>query len=490
MMYNNIMKILLSRVFVILFSVVAIVVPVQIHLQQAEGRTTTITAAGHTVIRPGATGYNGTGWVRNSSGSGSTPLSMANCQAAGIANWAWFSDANGNGITSDPEDGECVKVVAVTPAGTSWNGALRLASTTLADTAATGGTSNTITTATTLTEGKYIGELIKINTGTAAGAWGLIKYNTPGTITLYGSWLEGNFSPYAAASSTPDSTSHFQIFNDNQYDNSFIGDYSCTGNFPSGTVVNGSYPSSGETSALATTDCYDGKRDLLPNVTDRAVISGTATAADSATITDTSQSLAVNRWMGQEVLITGGTGQGGYGIIESNTATVITVASWIGAQPAVGSAFKIIYILPRASYVSGTARIFGASDDASQNKGPLSETVLNDWKGTRLPTSMDFFGFCGAKNGDNYNTAGNSTYQASGAATSTAVGNYGSNVGRGKNVGLGLDNYMYLSNSGSWEWLSEQYINTGARFAGNSACSYIIYTYVSSGYRFRAVFRP
>jgi len=486
------MKILLSRVFVILFSVVAIVVPVQIHLQQAEGRTTTITAAGHTVIRPGATGYNGTGWVRNSSGSGSTPLSMANCQAAGIANWAWFSDANGNGITSDPEDGECVKVVAVTPAGTSWNGALRLASTTLADTAATGGTSNTITTATTLTEGKYIGELIKINTGTAAGAWGLIKYNTPGTITLYGSWLEGNFSPYAAASSTPDSTSHFQIFNDNQYDNSFIGDYSCTGNFPSGTVVNGSYPSSGETSALATTDCYDGKRDLLPNVSDRAVISGTISAINTTVATDTSQNLTLNGWMGQEMLITGGATAdiGSYGIVESNSTTSITVGSWNGNQPAVGDNFKIIYIIPRASYVSSIAKTFGARDDDRQNKGPLTETVLNDWKGTRLPTSMDFFGFCGAKNGDSYNTAGNSTYQASGAATSTALGKYGSNVGRGKNVGLGLDNYMYLSNSGLWEWLSEQYYNFGARLAGTNACSYVVSDVVYVGYRFRAVFRP
>jgi hypothetical protein len=47
-----------------------------------------------------------------------------------------------------------------------------------------------------------------------------------------------------------------------------------------------------------------------------------------------------------------------------------------------------------------------------------------------------------------------------------------------------------LSNTGAWEWLSEQNGSDSARIAGYDACSYFYSSLVYNDYRFRAVFRP
>jgi hypothetical protein len=118
----------------------------------------------------------------------------------------------------------------------------------------------------------------------------------------------------------------------------------------------------------------------------------------------------------------------------------------------------------------------------------LTPEILNNWRGTRLPTANDFFGFCGATSGDADGTAGDSLYHASGASASTTLGNYGGNVGRGRNSSP-HDKYMDLSNT-AYEWLSEQNYFSIARLAGISACSYSNSNFVYIDYRFRAVFRP
>lgn len=108
-------------------------------------------------------------------------------------------------------------------------------------------------------------------------------------------------------------------------------------------------------------------------------------------------------------------------------------------------------------------------------QGPLTPEVLKNWKGTRLPTFDDFYGYCGYKDGgSNYETNCTST---------TAHGNYGNMIGR-------TDECLDLSNSRSYEWLSEQAINGIARVAGHFACSFSNISNVYSGFRFRAVFRP
>jgi len=65
--------------------------------------------------------------------------------------------------------------------------------------------------------------------------------------------------------------------------------------------------------------------------------------------------LDTNAWVGQKVLITGGTGSGGYGRIESNTNTgIITVDGWTGGDPDTGSTFAIVSLIPHATYNPNT----------------------------------------------------------------------------------------------------------------------------------------
>ncbi|MBU4257257.1 hypothetical protein KKC04_02495, partial [Patescibacteria group bacterium] len=55
--------------------------------------------------------YYGKGWQANGSGDGSVALTQANCEAAYLVDnyrWQWFEDGNGDGDTTDPEDGICV----------------------------------------------------------------------------------------------------------------------------------------------------------------------------------------------------------------------------------------------------------------------------------------------------------------------------------------------------------------------------------------------
>ncbi|MBU4347268.1 hypothetical protein KKF23_01765, partial [Patescibacteria group bacterium] len=245
------------------------------------------------------------------------------------------------------------------------------------------------------------------------------------------------------------------------YDNTWIGDWTCAGTFATGTVAWGSYPTSAQVGAssiaLATADCLDGKRDLLPVVDEsssdsRIVSSGTATAGAATTLTDTGATWPVNGWNTQKVKIFAGTAAGSVGIISSNTATVLTVASWSAGNPDSTSQYGIIYIKP---------------NDASADtyNGPLTPEVLSDWKGTRLPTSKDFFGFCGDGTNKKY------------------IGSYGIQAGR-------TGEFLNEANDSVYEWLSEQRYSYGARVAGGDACSAFNANDVNNDNRFRSVFRP
>ena len=255
----------------------------------------------------------GRGWVPNASGDGSTVLTKAACDAA--ANWYWFEDGNGDGDTTDEEDGICVKATTVSAGATqSWNG----------DNSATAG----------------------------------------------------------------------------YRDNTYIAAYTCTGNFPGGTVNTYSgINSSGNPDttwndgdcALCQADCYDGKKDLPDQI-------------------------------GQD-------GNAYTSPIESQTG----------------------------------------------HYGPLTPEVLKNWRGTRLPTSKDFIGFCGYQSGSD-------TYKTS-CSPSKIYGSYGGQLGR-------TDECIDTANVGGWEWLSEQHYGHGARVAGTSACSDFSSDSVASDYRFRAVSRP
>ncbi len=424
-------------------------------------------------------GYPGTGWT-------GTAMTQSICDAQNSNNWYWFADANGDGDTTDPEDGICVQTTTVT--ATTWNGPQLVAGVPISGRTATGGSATTIadTDGTAMTANAYVNMVVKISAGTAVGCWGVVKSNTTDTVTVYGSWLS---SAYASNCGTPDLNSTFLIDSDgfDLYDNSWIGDWACVAgsNALNGTVSWGSFPTTTQAGssiiALATTDCYDGTRDLLPTEASRAVITGTATGTSTTSITDSSLSLSTNAWVGQKVLITGGTGSGGWSRIESNTATVITFAvdNWTGGIPTVGSTFAIVYLIPHANYNPGTSIDGDVNDQLNGNNGPLTHEVLKNWKGTRLPTSGDFFGFCGYKDGgSNYeSTSGSSTADKS-------YGNFGGQVGR-------TDEFLDLANSGVYEWLSELHHYYNAQMAGFSACS--MHTngdIVTNTYKVRGVFRP
>ncbi|MDO8468229.1 MAG: hypothetical protein Q7S29_00525, partial [Candidatus Peribacter sp.] len=98
-------------------------------------------------------------------------------------------------------------------------------------------------------------------------------------------------------------------------------------------------------------------------------------------------------------------------------------------------------------------------EDIAGHNGPITPEVLKNWKGTRLPTSNDFFSFCGFKDGyiagDNYSTS---------CSSDTLYGSYGGMVGR-------TGECMDLSNTNAYEWLSEQGYYYHARVAGFYACS-------------------
>jgi hypothetical protein len=467
-------KKIIFAVALMAFAAVVMASPVRLAWNYIEARTTTISKTGGTIIASGLPkGYPGTGWVRNLTGSGSNPLTQATCNAT--TSWAWYADFNNNGVNTDPEDGVCVQILPTALPTGSWNGAV-LMGVAHASTTATSGTGNTIVSTTTswAVANAYVNSIA--SWGGSNSCWGVVQSNSTSTVTVYGQWLNAS---YGTCSSNPISGDTFQIYNDGQYDNSWIGDYSCTGNFPSGTVVPHSYPVATDTSAIAVTDCKDGKRDLLPNVADRAIYSGTVTGTSTNQITDANipaDAIKANVYIGQEVLITAGTGNGSTGIIQSNASTTnadsFTVTGWSSTAPSVGSAYSIIYIIPRG-YTRNTS-------DSLQNKGPLTPKVLNTWTGTRLPTFQDFYDYCGKSGSTNY------AYVASSADPLSSVktyGNYGNQIGRTTQV-------LNVGNMPSYEWLSGQFYNSYALLAGYYACSYVNYINVNNSGRFRALFRP
>ena len=270
---------------------------------------------------------------------------------------------------------------------------------------------------------------------------------------------------------------------DDMYDYSWIGDWTCSGSFPDGTVVWGDYPTAAQVGgtnhiALATADCYDGVRDLLPVVDEsvndsRIVYTGTAESGTATTLVDNDASWpSFNAWLGQKVKIFSGTSIGSEALIATSSTTTLEVASWSAGAPAADSQYGIIYIVPWSCYRPNTSN--GYSTNGYFCNGPLTPEVLNNWKGTRLPSSSDFYGICSC--GGN-NVAGD--YETSCSSDKTC-GDYGNQTGR-------TDECIDPTN---WEWLSEQSYSYHARVAGYFSCSYFDSSSVDGGYRFRAVFRP
>ena len=75
---------------------------------------------------------------------------------------------------------------------------------------------------------------------------------------------------------------------------------------------------------------------LLTGINSLAPVYGTSTGANVTTLTDSTKSWTVNAYAGYTV-----TSEGSFGIVTSNTATVLTITSWTGNTPATGSSYSI-----------------------------------------------------------------------------------------------------------------------------------------------------
>jgi Baseplate J-like protein len=75
---------------------------------------------------------------------------------------------------------------------------------------------------------------------------------------------------------------------------------------------------------------------LLTGINSLAPVYGTSTGANVTTLTDSTKSWTVNAYAGYTV-----TSEGSFGIVASNTATVLTITSWTGNTPATGSSYSI-----------------------------------------------------------------------------------------------------------------------------------------------------
>ena len=159
-----------------------------------------------------------------------------------------------------------------------------------------------------------------------------------------------------------------------------------------------------------------------------------------------------------------------------------------GTSTATGCALCVADCYDGKKDLPGQGGYTSPSAASGGHNGPITPEVLKSWTGTRLPTSNDFFGFCGATDGDTNGITGDSNYHSSEASASITIGKYGGNVGRGTS-----SEYMDLSNSGLHEWLSEQRYCEDGGIAGYRACSYSNTYDVNAaglGVRFRSVFRP
>jgi hypothetical protein len=112
------------------------------------------------------------------------------------------------------------------------------------------------------------------------------------------------------------------------------------------------------------------------------VNSGTATAGATTSLTDTNKTWVVNTYLGDYLVVTGGTGVGQVRRITSNTATVLTVATWT-VNPAAAST----YVIYEGRFTDAPLIMVG--DDFSFHDGLMTfdenMTGVIVLLGTRLP---------------------------------------------------------------------------------------------------------
>lgn len=102
---------------------------------------------------------------------------------------------------------------------------------------------------------------------------------------------------------------------------------------------------------------------------------GTATGGSTITLADTTKTWVVNAHTGRAVTITSGTGAGQVGVIASNTATVLTIATAWGVAPDGTSTYRISDNL-HIAFTDGTSKVLWVTDETSNQSITLGNTIV------------------------------------------------------------------------------------------------------------------
>jgi len=177
---------------------------------------------------------------------------------------------------------------------------------------ASAGTSNTITTTSTIVQG-LVGYTIRITAGTGAGQERTILRNTFGgnsVITVSAAW-----------STTPDNTSTYLILSGRWW----CINVSTSQGFRYYDLASNSWSGALSVSGMGLTTSPGM---ISTPAFGNAVSSGTATSATSTTLTDSTKSWSASQFVNSQVRIVSGTGAGQVRTITASSATAVTVAAW------------------------------------------------------------------------------------------------------------------------------------------------------------------
>lgn len=112
-----------------------------------------------------------------------------------------------------------------------------------------------------------------------------------------------------------------------------------------------------------------------PVISGASLAAGTASAGGGNTLTDSTKAWVTNQWMGTTVQITSGPGSPGTATITSNNANTLTVVSWSGGSPGLGSVYAILPL------TSGATSPFSSTTLADSSRTSSLAWSANEWTG-------------------------------------------------------------------------------------------------------------
>ena len=276
--------------------------------------------------------------------------------------WNYNADEDGwigiknSGITGTFAAGACGEFRAISaPAGVITN-------------TATAGTTTTITTALTINR-DISGTKIRVVAGTGVGYVGEILSNTKGANAV--------LAVKVASSEAFSATTQYQLFGGSLW---FMNAGTAAVGFSVWDRITDNWTARSVTN-LPTAWGTDAQLVSTPsaasNVGGLTYDYGTATAADSTSITDTSKNFPVNKYSSFFTIeVTGGTGKGQKRRIISNTATQIVVDSPWGVQPDTTSTYSI----KGSGFVIGTCASATSTTLVDSTKTTLPVNGFNNFQ--------------------------------------------------------------------------------------------------------------